>query len=55
MTNGPVIERMQQWNIRLYFDQHGRYSAQLGIKALPAVVRQEGERLRIDEIVLEAS
>ena len=55
MTNGPVIERMQAWQIRLYFDQHGRYTERLGIRALPAVVRQEGARLRIDEIVLEAS
>jgi conjugal transfer pilus assembly protein TraW len=55
MTNGPVIELMQQWNVRLYFDQHGRYSEQLGIRALPAVVRQDGHQLRIDEIALEAS
>ena len=53
MTNGPVIELMQAWNIRLYFDQHGRYSEQLGISALPALVRQEGFLLRIDEIALE--
>jgi conjugal transfer pilus assembly protein TraW len=55
MTNGPVIELMQQWNVRLYFDQHGRYSTQLGIRALPAVVRQEGFRLRVDEVALETS
>lgn len=53
MTNGPVIELMQQWNVRLYFDQHGRYAEQLGVSALPAVVRQEGLLLRIDEIALE--
>jgi conjugal transfer pilus assembly protein TraW len=55
MTNGPVIELMQQWNIRLYFDQHGRYSEQLGISALPAVVRQDGFLLRVDQIALETS
>lgn len=55
MTNGPVIERMQAWQIRLYFDQHGRHTERLGIRALPAVVRQEGARLRIDEIVPETS
>jgi conjugal transfer pilus assembly protein TraW len=55
MTNGPVIELMQAWNIRLYFDQHGRYSEQLGISALPAVVRQQGLLLRVDEIALEKS
>lgn len=53
MTQGAVIERMRDWQIRLYFDQHGRYSERLGIRALPAVVRQEGLRLRIDEIALE--
>lgn len=55
MTNGPVVELMQQWNVRLYFDQHGRYAEQLGVTALPAVVRQEGLLLRIDEIALETS
>ena len=53
MTNGPVIELMQAWNVRLYFDQYGRYSQQLGVTALPAVVRQEGFLLRVDEIALE--
>jgi conjugal transfer pilus assembly protein TraW len=55
LTNGSVIELMQAWNIRLYFDQHGRYSEQLGITALPAIVRQEGLLLRVDEIALEKS
>ena len=55
MTNGPVVELMQQWNVRLYFDQHGRYAEQFGVRALPAVVRQEGLLLRIDEIALEQS
>ena len=53
LTNGPVVQLMQQWNVRLYFDQHGRYADQLGVRALPAVVRQEGLLLRIDEIALE--
>lgn len=53
LTRGPVIELMQQWQVRLYFDQHGRYTDQLGITALPAVVRQEGLTLRIDEVALE--
>lgn len=53
LTNGPVVQLMQQWNVRLYFDQHGRYAGQLGVRALPAVVRQEGLLLRIDEIALE--
>ncbi|MEX0824111.1 MAG: type-F conjugative transfer system protein TraW [Woeseia sp.] len=55
LTNGSAIELMQAWNIRLYFDQHGRYSERLGITALPAVVRQEGLLLRVDEIALEKS
>jgi len=55
LTNGSAIELMQAWNIRLYFDQHGRYSEQLGITALPAIVRQEGLLLRVDVIALEKS
>lgn len=53
LTNGPVIELMKTWNTRLYFDQHGRYAAQLGITALPAVVRQEGSQLRVDLVAVE--
>lgn len=53
MTNGPVIQLMEEWNVRLYFDQHGRYADQLGVTALPAVVRQDGMLLRVDEIALE--
>lgn len=55
LTDGSAIELMQAWNVRLYFDQHGRYSEQLGITALPAIVRQEGLLLRVDEIALEKS
>jgi len=55
MTNGPVIDRMTEWNLRLYFDQRGQYVRKFGIEALPAVVRQEGYVLRIDEIAIETT
>jgi conjugal transfer pilus assembly protein TraW len=55
MINGPVIDRMTEWNLRLYFDQRGQYVRKFGIEALPAVVRQEGYLLRIDEVAIEAT
>lgn len=50
LTNGPVIDLMKEWEIRLYFDQSGVYSDKFKLTSLPAVIRQEGRLLRIDEI-----
>jgi conjugal transfer pilus assembly protein TraW len=54
LTNGPIIELMQQWQVRLYFDQGGRYVERLGIQVLPSVAYREGRLLRIDTVALEA-
>lgn len=50
MTNGPVIDVMKEWETRVYFDQRGVYVSKFEIESLPAVVRQEGFMLRIDEV-----
>lgn len=52
LTQGAVIDLMEQWQQRLYFDQGGKHSERLGIRALPSLVSQEGKVLRIDEIVV---
>jgi len=54
LTNGAVIDTMKEWNTRLYFDQRGTYVEKFNIRTLPAVVRQEGRVLRIDEIPPES-
>jgi len=49
LTNGPVLEIMKAWQLRLYFDQRGRLVEQFGLQALPATVNQEGLRLKVVE------
>jgi len=36
---------------KVYFDQHGELTTKFGIKASPAVARQDGLRLKIEEVV----
>ena len=42
---------MRAWNKPVYYDQDGVLVRKLGITAVPAIVSQEGARLRIDEVV----
>ena len=37
---------------KVYFDQHGELTTKFGIKASPAIARQDGLRLKIEEIKL---
>jgi conjugal transfer pilus assembly protein TraW len=53
LTQGPVLKLMQTWGVRLYFDQGGKLVERFGLERLPAVISQEGKRLRIDEVVPE--
>jgi len=49
---GEVIRLMDEHKIRFYFDQKGKLTSRLGIKQVPAKVQQEGNLLRIEEVVL---
>lgn len=51
LVAGSYMELMRRWKKRLYFDQHGTLVQRFSIQNVPAVVYQEGQRLRIDEIV----
>jgi len=51
LTQGAVLELTEAWQIRLYFDQHGKYAEKFGIRTVPSLISQEGKKLRIDEIV----
>ena len=50
LTNGPALTLMKDWEIRLYFDQHGRLAERFGIKSVPALVSQDKKQLKVDEI-----
>ena len=41
---------MKSWRMPVYFDQQGLLTRRLGITQVPALVSQEGMRLRIDEL-----
>lgn len=51
LVAGSYMDLMRRWKKRLYFDQNGTLIQRFNIQNVPAVVYQEGQRLRIDEIV----
>jgi conjugal transfer pilus assembly protein TraW len=52
LTGGSYLDLMKSWRIPVYYDQQGVLIRRLGIRQVPALVSQEGQRLRIDEVVL---
>ncbi|MBK7674289.1 MAG: type-F conjugative transfer system protein TraW [Candidatus Accumulibacter sp.] len=44
------LRLMRSWKRRVFYDQGGNLTRRLGIRQVPAVVSQDGKRLRIDEI-----
>ncbi|KAB0545783.1 type-F conjugative transfer system protein TraW [Pantoea stewartii] len=47
LVNGNIRDAADRLSERIYFDQQGVLSRKLGLKYIPAVVTQEGERLKI--------
>lgn len=47
---GEPLELMRKWKTTIYFDQGGKLTKRFAITQVPAIVRQEGKRLRIDEL-----
>ena len=52
LVGGSYLALMKAWRTPVYFDQQGVLTRRLGISHVPALVSQEGLRLRIDELVL---
>jgi len=50
LTAGSYMDLMRIWQIPVYYDQAGLLTRRLGIVQVPALVSQEGPRLRIDEL-----
>ena len=46
------VELIEAWGTWVYFDQGGYLVERFGIEALPAVVSQDGARLRVEEIAI---
>ena len=51
LVGGSYLDLMKAWGTPVYYDQQGVLTRRLGIKQVPAIVSQEGRRLRIDELV----
>lgn len=51
LVAGSYIDLMKSWRVPVYYDQEGVLVKKLGIGGVPALVSQEGKRLRIDEVV----
>jgi conjugal transfer pilus assembly protein TraW len=51
LVGGSYLALMRSWRVPVYFDQQGALTRRLGISHVPALVSQEGMRLRIDELV----
>lgn len=51
-VDGSPVQMMKQFSHRFYFDLNGRISKQLSIQQVPAVVYQQGQVLRVDEVVV---
>jgi conjugal transfer pilus assembly protein TraW len=51
LTGGSYLDLMRRWKRPVFFDQQGMLTDTLGIRHVPALVSQEGRRLRIDELL----
>jgi conjugal transfer pilus assembly protein TraW len=52
LVGGSYLDLMKSWHIPVYYDQQGLLTRRLGIAQVPALVSQEGLRLRIDELAV---
>ena len=50
LVAGEPLRLMRSWKRRVFYDQGGALTRRLGIRQVPAVVSQDGQRLRVDEI-----
>lgn len=53
LVSGAPFELMKSWDKPVFFDQGGVMTSKLEIKAVPAVVEQENQHLKISEIALK--
>ena len=51
LVGGSYLDLMRRWKVPVYYDQRGALVKRLRIERVPAVVSQEGRRLRVDELV----
>lgn len=50
LVRGSVLEQMQLFNQRIYFDQGGKLTTRFGIRQVPAIVSSEKNQFKIEEV-----
>lgn len=50
LVAGEPLRLMRAWKRPVFYDQGGTLIRRLGIRQVPAVVSQDGKRLRVDEV-----
>ena len=55
LVGGSYLDLMKRWNKPVFYDQDGTLVRKFGIAAVPALVSQEGKRLRIDEVPVRST
>jgi conjugal transfer pilus assembly protein TraW len=52
LVGGEPLKLMREWKREVFYDQGGALTRRFSITQSPAVVSQEGKKLRVDEIRL---
>jgi conjugal transfer pilus assembly protein TraW len=55
LVRGAPLQMMRDRGIPVYFDQHGKITQKLGISQVPAIVTQEKDHLKIEEVKADVS
>ncbi|MDD5394862.1 MAG: type-F conjugative transfer system protein TraW [Thiothrix sp.] len=52
LTDGKVLELMQDWKTQLWFDQGGYLAQRFRVEYVPVVLHQRGEMLEMQEVLV---
>lgn len=50
LVGGSWRELQDRWKVKIYYDQHGKLTQHFGIKRVPAILSQDGMKIRVDEV-----
>ena len=50
LTQGSFMDLDKKYKVWFYYDQNGKYTQKLNITHVPAIVKQDGDQLKIMEI-----
>ncbi len=50
LVAGSWLDMTKAWKTQVYYDQHGTLTKRFGIRAVPSVIRQQGNQLVLDEM-----